>query len=104
MKIATFVAAAVIFVAVGLHSLKVARNPSDLERTRRRAVGPGRVDADSMAIRFKIIGVASISIGLWLLFAAIAFRGDVISWPALVLTMAAIHGAVTLVAWRLNLL
>jgi hypothetical protein len=102
VRIATLLAAVMIFVAGGLHSLKVARHPTDLEHYRRRAVG--RVDAPQMARRFKVIGVASISTGLWLLLAALAFRGDVISWATLLLPLAATVGLVMLTAWRLRLL
>lgn len=85
-----------------MHSLKVARHPEDIVRYRRQAVG--RVNPQQMVRRFKFIGVASISVGLWLLIAAIAFRGHVISWVAVVLTMVATFVVVVLATRRLRLL
>lgn len=101
MRIATILAAVLVFVGGGMHSLKVARHPDEIERYRRQAVGS--VSSRQM-VRVKIIGVASISVGLWLLVAAIAFRGHVISWVVVALTMAATFGLVVLVTRRLRLL
>lgn len=38
------------------------------------------------------------------MFASLAFRGDAISWAALLVTIAATHGVVVLITWRLKLL